>query len=731
MQNIILNVSGYGSIFLGSYKDVVANEIMQFVARQGYECLVEEKEIRLVANPKVNTDVFEIARKSLLSLSDWYEKSPLYPKKCAIGRKGHKNGKDLALLSSSTKKGMVSVVRMLEDISIEEAVANVSVFFPYLVKKMPKSLLVAMGKKKHISQSDINKLTKMQINMLRTSFLNYLVGSKDGSKGQFLKDNTKLAKSKIPSTIGVGEVFEDDPDYSESYIPGSKGIVFLPNSTLVHDSAFTSEESYLKIIQEAEYEGDDAEIRTALNFFKEITSHVLSPFAEKSLRDSTCCPKASAGCMTICNFSSGGRYYSDKDVFGQYIGRDDLGKTYNRLNAGFLHTAFIANPIYFIRVLIEGLKTQAINHDREICEANIEFEQNLDLKTVEQYLPPAIRLNTYSDYPWELICPTLFEIFSESSTLNFEGKKQRHIQFYDYTKIPGRWANEVRSEILNDLRSENEISNEDFEKASAYLGLPSNYHITFSFSGTDASLAESEFALNYANQNATYVFKTITVNSPLYKKLVKDKENMGEEGREVIDGILGFMKALQKKLQSLGARVIRDESTGIVGDMPKVFAGKQVVNGDYYDIRFLDELMKEDPNQGVIVGLSFKQPTNINIPIGAGHEINPLSAIVFKQQQSVASFAFQRLNLGLGIGEGVKNSKDLVRVVITPSELGARNVKQVFKDVGNIDLSTQDASNISFANESGESFGYEDNAQNVQRFIDQIFENIGLDFEVK
>ena len=81
--------------------------------------------------------------------------------------------------------------------------------------------------------------------------------------------------------------------------------------------------------------------------------------------------------------------------------------------------------------------------------------------------------------------------------------------------------------------------------------------------------------------------------------------------------------------------LLRDESTGIVGDMPKVFAGKQVVNGDYYDIRFLDELMKEDPNQGVIVGLSFKQPTNINIPIGAGHEINPLSAIVFKQQQSV------------------------------------------------------------------------------------------------
>jgi hypothetical protein len=61
----------------------------------------------------------------------------------------------------------------------------------------------------------------------------------------------------------------------------------------------------------------------------------------------------------------------------------------------------------------------------------------------------AVRLNVLSDLPWERIFPELFTHFSD-------------VQFYDYTKIPGRVT-------------------------------PSNYHLTFSRSETNEREALAEF----------------------------------------------------------------------------------------------------------------------------------------------------------------------------------------------------------------------------------------------
>ncbi|MCP4242354.1 MAG: hypothetical protein GY772_17505 [bacterium] len=61
---------------------------------------------------------------------------------------------------------------------------------------------------------------------------------------------------------------------------------------------------------------------------------------------------------------------------------------------------------------------------------------------------PYIRPNVLSDIPWELICPTIFEMFPELS-------------FYDYTKVAGRRER-------------------------------SNYDLTFSFSGTNMRHTEQE-----------------------------------------------------------------------------------------------------------------------------------------------------------------------------------------------------------------------------------------------
>jgi len=740
MNSIVVNISGYGSFYLGKFNEVDSSQIARFIESQGYDCYVSEPEIqrKAVANPAermTTSRVADTAFRSLTSLTDWKEKRPLFPTKCAVGRSTHKSGSSLDKLMSSDSK---AVIKMLEDISLEEAVANLCVFFPAFAERMPSKLRTKIKSKKHISQKDIDSCSNKEKLTLNT-ISEYLVQNK------FLRANTKLAKSKIPSSIGLGDVYEDDPDYSESMIPGSKGIVFLPNSTLVKDSKFTGEQSYLNVIREAEYLGEDESRRVALDVFKEMTDFVLTPFESKSDRDVTCCPKASAGCRTVCNFSSGMRYDSRVDAFGQKVTREELGKTYNRVNAGFLHTAFLANPIYFIRILIEALKHQVREHDTEICVANIELEEPLDFESVSNYLPTAIRLNVYSDYPWEIICPALFDLFGKSTSFKFQGKKLPYIQFYDYTKIPGRWRAEIREDLIDQLLESDEFlqySGKSRKKGpsvarlvmlarDSFYKLPENYHITFSFSGTNSSFEESTFALEYANQNATYVFKTITLGSDLTNKMKKDMDEMSSNEKEAFETLLSFVKALQGKMKKMGVRAVKDTLLYPLGTMPKEFFGKQVVNGDYYDIRYLDEYMKEDPDKGVIVGLSFKVAKNIRMDVGGGHEVNPLSASLFQRNHSVAQFAFMRLGLGLGIGESSVDPKSLLRVVITPTELGATNVVSTLKDLSDVKASLDEAEAITFANEEGEPFGYEENAKNLQRFCDSLLEETAFNLEIK
>lgn len=119
-------------------------------------------------------------------------------------------------------------------------------------------------------------------------------------------------------------------------------------------------------------------------------------------------------------------------------------------------------------------------------------------------LTPTVRLNGTSDIAWEKIPvagkPNIMSVFPD-------------IQFYDYTKIPNR------------------------------RNLPSNYHLTYSFSGVDAF-------------------------QPYVKK--------------AIDTMPGVNLAVVFKKE-----------------LPAHFMGKQVVSGDEHDLRFLDP-------KGVIVGLKAK-----------------------------------------------------------------------------------------------------------------------------
>lgn len=69
-------------------------------------------------------------------------------------------------------------------------------------------------------------------------------------------------------------------------------------------------------------------------------------------------------------------------------------------------------------------------------------------RAAKQGFQPFMRLNVYSDIPWELFCPDLFKAFPQ-------------VAWYDYTKVAGR-------------------------------STPKNYDLTFSYSGTNGKLAKEE-----------------------------------------------------------------------------------------------------------------------------------------------------------------------------------------------------------------------------------------------
>ena len=91
--------------------------------------------------------------------------------------------------------------------------------------------------------------------------------------------------------------------------------------------------------------------------------------------------------------------------------------------------ALLLQPVAFARILVEAVSRHLNSARRRGFE-------------------PFIRLNVFSDVPWELVFPDLFGMFPA-------------LRFYDYMKVPGR-------------------------------STPSNYDLTFSWSGVNEAFVQSE-----------------------------------------------------------------------------------------------------------------------------------------------------------------------------------------------------------------------------------------------
>lgn len=196
----------------------------------------------------------------------------------------------------------------------------------------------------------------------------------------------------------------------------------------------------------------------------------MSPFTQNS-KGINLCPHASAGCSAACLFKSG------------------FGGMYNAVEKGRVN------------------KTEWYLNNREEFMLTLEKEIGAAIKRHKDKAIVTFRLNGTSDIRWEKIKvrdgKNIFELYPE-------------VQFYDYTKNPLRFNNE----------------------------LPLNYHLTFSRSETND----------------------------------KDVINLLKRG---------FNVAM------------------VFNEVPKMYLGYKVINGDESDLRFKDE-------KGVIVGLKYKFNTGKN-----------------------------------------------------------------------------------------------------------------------
>lgn len=138
-----------------------------------------------------------------------------------------------------------------------------------------------------------------------------------------------------------------------------------------------------------------------------------------------------------------------------FSGQNEVAR-HNRRKKEALAVALFMDPVAFCRVLVEAIRKFTGTWSGEKGGGR-------------RRLHPLTRLNVFSDVPWELVCPSLFDIVGNAD-------------FYDYTKVPSR------PEMCADILSSYQGSRRRIDVAP----FPPNYHLTFSASGDNDAYCYSE-----------------------------------------------------------------------------------------------------------------------------------------------------------------------------------------------------------------------------------------------
>lgn len=206
------------------------------------------------------------------------------------------------------------------------------------------------------------------------------------------------------------------------------------------------------------------------------------------------CASATAQCSRSCLVFSG-QNFNDR---------------YNTIKKLALTMSFFNEPLAFMRVLYEAI---GLWQDKCECKESIPF----------------LRLNVYSDVPWELLVPDMFDHFSG-------------IRFYDYTKVTGR---------MNMVNGEYPIE---------------NYDLTFSYSGSGPNLAALEHEIGKNKRRVAVAFANIGTSRSIAvgSYIPTEPPKPGKKGTE------GSWPLVPQ-----------------VG-LPSKFMGLTVIDGDRNDFRPLD-----------------------------------------------------------------------------------------------------------------------------------------------
>jgi hypothetical protein len=239
-----------------------------------------------------------------------------------------------------------------------------------------------------------------------------------------------------------------------------------------------------------------------------------------------------------------------------FSGRN-LSDDYNTVRKYALLQALIHEPEAFVRVLWEAV---ALHRD----------------SSTRGGFMPLIRLNVFSDLPWELMVPGLFTDFPT-------------VQFYDYTKVPGRQT-------------------------------PENYDLTFSFAGTEKNVVAMDAEIRRGCRVAV-VFAAVGL-----KRMFEVEYSVDGSKRRVRTGAYArskigeLAKGHEAEVRSLGEVEIpkrpsftRRKPGGkkkiiFNARLPDTFLGLPVIDGDESDMRPYDPAPS-------IVGLRWKTPANQGVTL--------------------------------------------------------------------------------------------------------------------
>jgi hypothetical protein len=194
--------------------------------------------------------------------------------------------------------------------------------------------------------------------------------------------------------------------------------------------------------------------------------------------------------------------------------------------AACLFTAGFAG-VYESVNIARVMRTRLLHDQKKVFLSILEGEISAVIRRAQKLgLKPAIRLNGTSDLPWETLAPDLFKKFSD-------------IQFYDYTK--------------------------SFRRAIAYAKkeLPKNYHLTFSLSESNASLANLalDAGVNVAAVVSGLKSKTIVLPTSTVERKVFDADRhdlrfadrLGSDGK----GRVGILTAKGKAKKDTSGFVLK------------------------------------------------------------------------------------------------------------------------------------------------------------------------------